>query len=270
MNVARALLADTMGSVLPSCRPCAHTVEGLTPIVMVPCKRPRCSATRTVSCQLSMSARLWPVLARRRNHSCTPFRVSACAHECMPMSQCEAFAQTAPAHASAHVPCSNNWKRMFVERPCVRCDGVYASRNTYFRLGTVHWDVKNPVHLVVYYRYFRFFPDGSVLTRTSPDTVSKVWQSLCRMPDKITSHDNLLRGRWKLQARFVWQHPRCAACACLLLMYRCVWAAAHSCFSAGRQRVRRLLIRGAAVVRDAQQAAFAHAHAGSEQPHGCA
>ena len=35
----------------------------------------------------------------------------------------------------------------------MRCDGIYVSRNTYFRLGAVQWDVKNPVHLVVYYRW---------------------------------------------------------------------------------------------------------------------
>ena len=51
--------------------------------------------------------------------------------------------------------CRMSWKRMYVERPFVRTDGIYVSRNTYFRLGAVHWDVKNPVHLVVYYRYFR-------------------------------------------------------------------------------------------------------------------
>lgn len=41
---------------------------------------------------------------------------------------------------------------MYLEHPHLRCDGIYVSRNTYFRLGIVHWDVKNPVHLVVYYR----------------------------------------------------------------------------------------------------------------------
>lgn len=98
--------------------------------------------------------------------------------------------------------CRCNWRRMFLERPCVRSDGVYVSRNTYFRLGTVHWDVKNPVHLVVYYRYFRFFADGTVLTRTSPEPVSKVWNSLFRMPEALTASDNRLQGRWQLRVGF--------------------------------------------------------------------
>jgi F-box protein 9 len=48
---------------------------------------------------------------------------------------------------------------MYLERPFIRCDGVYVSRNTYFRLGQVHWDVKNPVHLVVYYRWVPHNPE---------------------------------------------------------------------------------------------------------------
>jgi hypothetical protein len=37
---------------------------------------------------------------------------------------------------------------MFLERPHVRTEGIYVSRNTYIRLGATEWRVKNPVHLV--------------------------------------------------------------------------------------------------------------------------
>lgn len=163
--------------------------------------------------------------------------------------------------------CRHSWKRMYLEHPHLRCDGIYVSRNTYFRLGIVHWDVKNPVHLVVYYRsatehpaaprntvfvathatvtcdhprtgslphplkaiamhqaillvqhvathghprhrahdsaptcrYFRFFADGTVLTRTSPDILRKVAPSLTKMPHYLPPRDSRLPGRWKLQ-----------------------------------------------------------------------
>jgi hypothetical protein len=49
---------------------------------------------------------------------------------------------------------------MFLDRPHLRFDGVYVSRNTYLRTGVVEWKIKNPVHLVCYFRYYRFFPDG--------------------------------------------------------------------------------------------------------------
>eukprot|EP00892_Ulva_mutabilis_P002722 jgi/Ulvmu1/12450/UM009_0102.1 len=93
----------------------------------------------------------------------------------------------------------HSWKRLYLEHPHVRCDGIYVSRNTYFRLGVVHWDVKNPVHLVVYYRYFRFFADGTLLVRTSADILKKVWPTLAKMPHYVPRGDNRLPGRWKLQ-----------------------------------------------------------------------
>jgi F-box protein 9 len=97
----------------------------------------------------------------------------------------------------------NSWKRMFVERPHIRTEGVYVSRNTYFRLGVAQFEVKNPVHLVVYYRYFKFFKDGTVLMRTSPDPVRKVWPSVAQMPAAVSRRDTRLRGRWKIQGSHV-------------------------------------------------------------------
>lgn len=53
-----------------------------------------------------------------------------------------------------------SWKTMFLDRGHLRFDGVYVSRNTYLRTGMVNWDTKNPVHLVCYYRYQVFLPNG--------------------------------------------------------------------------------------------------------------
>lgn len=57
---------------------------------------------------------------------------------------------------------------MYLERPHLRFDGLYVSRNTYIRTGATEWRVKNPVHLVCYYRYFRWAPElpGLCLTIT--------------------------------------------------------------------------------------------------------
>ena len=51
--------------------------------------------------------------------------------------------------------CRASWRMMYLERPHLRFDGLYVSRNTYIRTGVTEWRVKNPVHLVCYYRYFR-------------------------------------------------------------------------------------------------------------------
>ncbi len=58
---------------------------------------------------------------------------------------------------------------MFLQRPHMRFDGLYVSRNTYIRTGLTEWRYKNPVHLVTYFRYLRFLPDGRFITRTSPE-----------------------------------------------------------------------------------------------------
>ena len=51
--------------------------------------------------------------------------------------------------------CRGSWRTMYLDRPHLRFDGLYVSRNTYIRTGVTEWRVKNPVHLVCYYRYFR-------------------------------------------------------------------------------------------------------------------
>lgn len=61
-----------------------------------------------------------------------------------------------------------------MDRPHLRFDGVYVSRNTYIKRGVVEWRVRVGCHIVAYYRYMTFQPDGSFLYRTSPEVVSKV------------------------------------------------------------------------------------------------
>eukprot|EP00878_Enallax_costatus_P024541 GHUV01026194.1.p1 GENE.GHUV01026194.1~~GHUV01026194.1.p1 ORF type:complete len:277 (+),score=60.16 GHUV01026194.1:176-1006(+) len=76
-----------------------------------------------------------------------------------------------------------SWRRLFLECPHLRFDGLYASRNTYIRQGVSEWRrEKGSCFLVTYFRYFRFFPDGTLLYRTSPLTIGKVAKSMMRSP----------------------------------------------------------------------------------------
>jgi hypothetical protein len=50
-----------------------------------------------------------------------------------------------------------DYRRAFLLRPRLRTDGVYINRITYFRSGLSFSSLNNPVHLVTYYRYLRFF-----------------------------------------------------------------------------------------------------------------
>ncbi|ORZ25326.1 hypothetical protein BCR42DRAFT_445115 [Absidia repens] len=73
----------------------------------------------------------------------------------------------------------NRWMYMIKVRPRVRYDGVYIATCQYVRPGEASdsaWT--RPVHLVTYYRYLRFFPDGRVLNFISNEEPIKVIHSL--------------------------------------------------------------------------------------------
>ncbi|XP_077248817.1 F-box protein 7 [Tasmannia lanceolata] len=67
-----------------------------------------------------------------------------------------------------------SWRKMWLLRPRLRIDGLYVSRNTYIRAGVAEWKVTNPVHVVCYYRYIRFFPNGRFLYKNSSQKVKEV------------------------------------------------------------------------------------------------
>lgn len=71
-----------------------------------------------------------------------------------------------------------SWRKMWIARPRLRFDGLFVSRNTYIRTGVAEWKVTNPVHLVCYYRYIRFYPSGKFLYKVSPLKLKEVAKSL--------------------------------------------------------------------------------------------
>ncbi|CZS98844.1 related to H. sapiens F-box protein [Rhynchosporium agropyri] len=107
---------------------------------------------------------------------------------------------------------SSSYQQMFRLRPRIRFNGCYISTVNYQRAGQasqsqVTWH--SPVHIVTYYRYLRFFRDGTVislLTTSEPNDVvhhlSKELQDYHRgghathLPSIVMQH--ALRGRWRL------------------------------------------------------------------------
>jgi hypothetical protein len=41
-----------------------------------------------------------------------------------------------------------NWRKMYLERPRLRTDGIYVSRNTYVKAGLTEWTSRKSVHIV--------------------------------------------------------------------------------------------------------------------------
>ncbi|KAG0651841.1 F-box pof7 [Hyphodiscus hymeniophilus] len=106
----------------------------------------------------------------------------------------------------------SSWQQMFRLRPRIRFNGCYISYINYMRPGMaspsqVSW--ATPVHIITYYRYLRFFRDGTVIslqTTSEPaDVVHHLTKELLETHrDGAMSHlpsvvmQQALRGRWRL------------------------------------------------------------------------
>ncbi|GAX83104.1 hypothetical protein CEUSTIGMA_g10530.t1 [Chlamydomonas eustigma] len=101
-----------------------------------------------------------------------------------------------------------SWRRMFLELPHIRFDGVFVSRNSYIRTGVPDMSRHKVVNLVLNYRYYRFLPDGTLLYRTSPLTISKVAKSLRGHRDSSSQTssvgDHVFSGRYILKGTMVY------------------------------------------------------------------
>ncbi len=70
-----------------------------------------------------------------------------------------------------------NYKKMLTERPYIKFHGVYISVVNYLRHGSIpegSSSLLNPIHMITYYRYLRFYPNGSclrLLTTNDPSIV---------------------------------------------------------------------------------------------------
>ncbi|TVY32199.1 F-box protein [Lachnellula subtilissima] len=107
---------------------------------------------------------------------------------------------------------SSSWQQMFRLRPRIRFNGCYISTVNYIRPGQgtisqVTWH--NPVHIVTYYRYLRFFRDGTVISLLTTEEPGDVVHHLTKelhdthrgggsayLPSIVMQ--NALRGRWRL------------------------------------------------------------------------
>ncbi|KAI7151441.1 hypothetical protein KC324_g15114, partial [Hortaea werneckii] len=127
----------------------------------------------------------------------------------VPTPEHQASAFTALTEKLLHTQYSSSWRQLFRSRPRIRFNGCYISTVNYARAGgtstnTLTWGA--PVHVVTYFRYLRFFRDGtaiSLLTTTEP---AEVVHHLTKenlhehhgntLPSSVMR--DALRGRWRL------------------------------------------------------------------------
>jgi F-box protein 9 len=103
-----------------------------------------------------------------------------------------------------------SWRQMFRSRPRLRFNGCYISTVNYTRAGanstnTLTWGA--PVHVVTYFRYLRFFRDGTAISLLTTSEPSDVVHHLTKenLHDHHTSSmlpssvmKDALKGRWRL------------------------------------------------------------------------
>ncbi|GLH13820.1 F-box only protein 9 [Gryllus bimaculatus] len=95
-----------------------------------------------------------------------------------------------------------SWRQMFIERPRLHFNGCYISKTTYVRHGENNFQDQfyRPWHLVEYFRYLRFFPDGVVLMLTTPDDPTSC---VGYLKYRTNRNPSILQGHYRLQDRRV-------------------------------------------------------------------
>ncbi|XP_044728288.1 F-box only protein 9 isoform X2 [Chrysoperla carnea] len=95
-----------------------------------------------------------------------------------------------------------SWRDMFIQGPRLKYNGCYISKTTYVRAGENSFQDQfyRPWHLVAYYRYLRFFPDGRVLMLTTPDEPA---QCVSQLKYPNPRNPNVLIGQFCQHENFV-------------------------------------------------------------------
>lgn len=101
-----------------------------------------------------------------------------------------------PADMPVEIPRPlSSWSEVFQSYPRIRFTGIYISTVNYTRAGAtssfqnVSWN--SPIHIVTYYRYLRFYPDGTVvslLSTTEPVDVVPHFSKENMMAARATWH----------------------------------------------------------------------------------
>ncbi|EJD47940.1 hypothetical protein AURDEDRAFT_113215 [Auricularia subglabra TFB-10046 SS5] len=111
--------------------------------------------------------------------------------------------QVADQHASLELMkrYKLDFRRMWIECPRVRLDGVYISVCHYMRNGVSENPWHHPQHLITYHRYLRFFPDGTMLMLLSngdspPREIVYTLKPTLRI-------EGLMLGKWSLNGHVV-------------------------------------------------------------------
>ncbi|KAH3670957.1 hypothetical protein OGAPHI_000668 [Ogataea philodendri] len=98
----------------------------------------------------------------------------------------------------------HDWRKMLCERPFIKFNGLYISAVNYQREGgraefSNQWNL--PFRMITYYRYYRFFPDGScqkLLTVLQPQEVVPKFHRNWRELFGPSEWEKVYEGTWSM------------------------------------------------------------------------
>ncbi|KAI9458100.1 hypothetical protein F5148DRAFT_1321490 [Russula earlei] len=91
---------------------------------------------------------------------------------------------------------SSDYRRVYIERPRVRLDGVYIAVCHYIRQGLSENAWVNISHLITYHRYLRFYPNGQVISLLANEEHEP--QDIITMLRPTLRMKGFYIGTWKL------------------------------------------------------------------------
>eukprot|EP00301_Raphidiophrys_heterophryoidea_P003322 c11505_g1_i1.p1 GENE.c11505_g1_i1~~c11505_g1_i1.p1 ORF type:complete len:407 (+),score=80.05 c11505_g1_i1:873-2093(+) len=99
--------------------------------------------------------------------------------------------------SSERVKFGMSWRLLFISTPHLHFDGMYISRGSYIRSGACEWGGGyDPVLVCRFFRYVRFYPDGSVQSVTSTTEPNSF---VPRHKRTLANANSCRTGRYKLQ-----------------------------------------------------------------------
>ncbi|CAL1715098.1 unnamed protein product [Somion occarium] len=96
----------------------------------------------------------------------------------------------------------NDYRRIYIEHPRVRLDGVYIAVCHYIRNGLSENAWVNVSHLITYNRFLRFYPDGQVLSLLANEEVSP--QYIIPLLQPSLRQKGFFIGQWRLEGTTIY------------------------------------------------------------------
>lgn len=95
----------------------------------------------------------------------------------------------------------HDWHRMYMERPFIKFNGIYISVVNYYREGgradgSSSWT--NPIRMITYYRYIRFYPDGSCLKLLTVEEPQHIVSKFSKNWRENGLQQKICHGWWNL------------------------------------------------------------------------